>query len=201
MTANSVFTSKEQMLNKIVKLDVDFPKITLSIKLLGFTVYFNFSKSTTQEGFTSLLSNGKHLPLLDADNLNNADYNKFRNSLKKSQKKHNLSNWYLVSDKESSYRAFCFSEVSFKILFDIMNECFDYLDWSFIRSTAIRGKATLRSPTSNKIGRMPQKIIECLESYYVPIPLEKMECVIYDTSTTKKGIMVMLGDKGKVLRR
>jgi hypothetical protein len=199
MTVNSKFNSIEQMLKQIVKLDVDFPKITLSMKAFGVQSYHNISRYTTQKGFTSLLSNGNHIPLFDVDDCD--DYDGLRNSFSESQQEYkdvngkSLSNIYVVSDNIKSYRLFCFSEVSFKTYLQLMADNYDYLDWGFIRATIIRGKGTLRSPLSDKIGRMPQEIIDCLESYFVPIPLEKMEEVIYDTSNAKKYLMILLGEK------
>jgi hypothetical protein len=118
---------KEKIFTKLAKLDVTSNKFTLSVKGFGVESYFNVSRYNTQIGFTSLLNNGKHLPMLDADNLNDVRYIELRNILKEKQKEHDLSNIYVFSDLENSYRFLCFSEVSFKVfLFDIIGDCSDY---------------------------------------------------------------------------
>lgn len=54
-----------------------------------------------------------------------------------------------------------------------------------------RKKATLR--TCSKKGRHVQKVLNVIESYFVPIP-ELCEKVTYDTGLRKRGASLVLGD-------
>ena len=71
------------------------------------------SHTQTLEGITSLVSKeeNKHIPMWDLDN---CTLDEAKKTLKSVQKKYKLSHIYLISDKEGSYRALCFSQVDFK---------------------------------------------------------------------------------------
>ena len=76
----------------------------------------------------------------------------------------------------------------FRILWDTK-----YVDPIFLDYTWKRKKATLR--TNQKKNREKQEIVNVLESYYVPIPKDKAEKVIYDTGIEKRGLSIKESEK------
>lgn len=168
-------------------------RFNLRIKKFGYTFFMMLSKTQTLEGVTSLLPNGKHCVFADIEN---CSLEQAIAELKNVQKKYVLSDIFILSDKEKSFRAWCFNEVNFKPTYiGILNDI-PHLDYNFFYWTVSRSKATLR--LSNKENRPPQKIVSVLESYPVPIPVQ-FEKVIYDTGIEKRGLTVLLGKGGKIL--
>lgn len=141
----------------------------------------------TLEGITSLLPNGKHVIFWDIEDCSPKEKDE---SLRKVQVSYSLPHIYIVSDIERSYRAYCYLQVDFDTLFRILRDT-KYVDPIFLDYTWKRKKATLR--TDQKKNREKQKIVSVLESYYVPIPKDKAEKVIYDTGIEKRGLSIILG--------
>jgi len=168
-------------------------RFNFRIKKFNHTLFFMFSETQTLEGITSLQSDDKHIIMFD---LENCSLNEAENTLMNVQRKYCLSDILITSDIERSFRAWCFSKVDFKIYLKILLDV-DYLDWNFFYWTVSRGKATLRM--SNKKNRLPQRIVSVLKSYSVPIP-NSIEKVIYDTGVEKRGLCILLGEKGKIIR-
>ena len=106
------------------------------------------------------------------------------------QKKYGLSNIYIKSDAENSFRVWCFSLVDYKTLLKILLD-FEHLDMVFFVYTVRRNKASLRD--SEKDGRPPEEVVAILESYWMPIP-EYVEEVFYDTGIVKQGLAISLGE-------
>ena len=156
-------------------------------KFRNLTFFAMIAKTQKLEGVSSLQRDGKHIVMFDLENCSLVQAEK---TLRDVQRKYRLSDIFVVSDVEKSYRGWCFSKVDFvtflKILLDVR-----FLDWNFFYWTVKRGKATLR--TSAKKGREPQRVVSILESCYVPIP-NSCEKVVYDTGLTKRGFTVLLGD-------
>jgi hypothetical protein len=125
------------------------------------------------------------------DSKDNCALHKLEEKFREIQNKYSLSDIFIVSDKEGSYRIWCFTKVKFVTLLKILLDAHDFLDWNFFYWTVARGKATLR--TNNKKNRPPQKIVSVLYSYPVPIP-ESYQRVIYDTGVEKRGLSILLGD-------
>jgi hypothetical protein len=144
------------------------------------------AKTQTLEGVTSLQPDGKHIVLWD---LENCTLKQAEETLRNAQIKYGLSHIYIASDAKGSYRAWCFSKVEYKTLLHILLDT-EYLDPVFFDYTVKRKKATLR--TSNKQGRLPQKLVSVLESYLAQIP-ETWEMVTYDTGLVKRGRSILLG--------
>jgi len=157
------------------------------MKKFGFNLTVSFAHIQTLEGTTSLLPNGRHIILWDIENCTPKEKDE---SLRKVQVSYSLPHIYTVSDIERSYRAYSFLQVDFKTLFRILLNT-KYVDPIFLDYTFRRKKATLR--VSQKRDRPKQKIVSILESYYVPIPKDKAEKVIYDTGIEKTGISIILG--------
>lgn len=156
---------------------------------LGFSILILFAKTQRLHGITSLIPNSvdKHIILADVENCT------LKQVIEESrfvQQKYDLSNMYIKSDAENSFRVWCFSIVSFKKLLKILLD-FDHLDMVFFDYTNKRKKATLRD--DKKKGRPREKIVAVLESYPMPVP-EHVREVFYDTGIVKKGISISLGD-------
>jgi hypothetical protein len=147
------------------------------------------SSTQTIEDVSSLQLDGKHTPMWD---LEGCTLKEAEETLRKVQRKYKLSDIYLVSDSEGSYRAWCFSKVSLKTLLHILLDS-EYLDPNFFYYTVKRRKATLR--TSNKKNREPQRLVSVLKSFPESIP-SRMERVVYDTGLVKRGLCVLVGGDG-----
>lgn len=202
----------KQFFNKVIVINNNLPNgLSVNIKKRGFSLALSLAKIQTCEGFTSKLSNGNHIILLDYDKCKDKDaierereLIEFREKLRVIQRKykdvngHSLSNFYFFSDLEGSYRIMCFNEISFNVYTKILLEVSDYLDSLFVYYTIRNKKATIR--ISDKIGREPQKLIDSLTlvTYYLSIPLEKMEKACYDTVLNKNNIKIQLGNNGKI---
>lgn len=158
-------------------------RINFRLKIKNITVFFMIARTQTASGITSRVGKNRHIILWDLDNCTLKQAEK---TLREVQKKYNLSHIYIISDKEGSYRALCFSIVDFNALMKIIISA-NYVDEYFISYTAKRMKATLR--LTKKINREKQDILSILYSYYEPMPVT-IEKVIYDTGLIKHGITI-----------
>jgi len=166
---------------------VIFPvRFNFRLKKFGHNFFVSLSEIQTLEGITSSQPSGKHIVMFDLEKCNLQQAEK---TLGKVQTSYSLSDIFIVSDVEKSFRAWCYSQVDFKTLLKILLDV-DYLDWNFFWWTVKRDKATLR--TNNKKNRSSQKIVSVLESYSVPIP-KLCEKVVYDTGVKKRGTTLLLG--------
>ena len=118
----------------------------------------------------------------------------------KVQISYNLSDIFIVSDRERSFRAWCFSQVDFDIYLEILGKVRRHgiLDWNFYKWTVDRGYATLR--TSNKKHRQPQELVFTLKTYSVPEP-KMVKQVIYGTGVQKSGLTLLMKGAKAFLRR
>ena len=159
----------------------------IRIKLFGHTFFLMFAKTQTLEGVTSLQPNGKHIIMWD---LEKCSLQQAKKTLLEMQIKYGLSDIFIVSDAEESFRGWCFSKVDFKTFLQILLDT-KFLDWNFFWWTVKRGKATLR--VSNKENRASQEIVSVLYSFSEKIP-DSCERVVYDTGVEKRGASILLGD-------
>ena len=162
-------------------------RIYFRMKKFDYSFTFNFAHIQTLEGITSLLPNGKHIILWDIENCTPKEKDE---SLRKVQVSYSLPHIYTVSDIERSYRSYCYLQVDFNTLFRVLSDT-KYVDPIFLDYIWKRKKATLR--TNQKKDRPKQDIVSVLESYYVPIPKEHLERVVYDTGIEKRGLSIILG--------
>jgi len=153
----------------------------------GFSLLVLFAKTQRLEAITTLLPNGTHFILADVEN---CSFEEVVEEAKYVQQKHGLSNMYIYSDMERSFRIFCYSLVDYKTLLKILLD-FKHLDMVFFDYTVRRKKATLRY--GKKENRQPPKLVKVLETYPMPFP-EQVEQVFYDTGVVKRGISFTLGD-------
>jgi hypothetical protein len=162
--------------------------------ILGYDITYFTMLSATQsnEGISSLLPNGMHMVLTDFDNCN---LEQVENSLIKVQKQYDLSDIYVVSDKEGSYRSWCFKPTTWTNLMHIQLDT-DFIDKTFRYYTFTRGMSTLR--TSRKKNRPEQKLVSVLPSYFMPIP-PVVKQSFYDTELTPRNLSIILGDKDSML--
>jgi len=109
--------------------------------------------------------------------LDNCSQEKALISLNNVQISYNLADIFVVSDKENSCRAFCFSKRDFKTYIDILFDT-KYVDYSFITWTIRRKKAILR--TASKLNRAEPSVVklEGYEPYEFP---KRMIREIYET--------------------
>ena len=103
-------------------------------------------------------------------------------TLREIQAKYRLADIFITSDKENSFRAWCFSKRPFieylRILLDTKS-----VDWAFIKWTVIRHKSVLR--TSKKLGRPKQIVLRKLRGYEpYELPKKVIE-EIYETGLEK----------------
>jgi hypothetical protein len=175
-------------------------RINLRAKIKGYTLFFMFAQTQKLIGVTSKVvkEKDKHYVFWD---LEKCTLEQAKKELLQQQKIHELSDIFITSDFPNSFRAWCFTKVSFKELLDILLHT-KYVDWNFFYWTVQKGKATLR--ISEKKNRPQQKIVAILkdtknyseewqqleekkivESH---IPLTKLERVDYETGTDKIGI-------------
>lgn len=142
---------------------------------------------------TSKAENDKHYVFADIEN---CSLEQAKTELKFVQNKYNLSDILIFSDRDKSFRAWCFTKVDFKTLLKILLDI-PHLDYNFFFWTVQRTKATLR--VSNKKNRLHQKVVAVLPSYSVPIP-ETVEKVVYDTGIQKRGLTLIFKDGKAVLK-
>ena len=154
-----------------------------------------FSETQTLEGITSLQKDDKHIIMFD---LENCSLNEAENKLRELQSNYQLSDIFLTSDIERSFRAWCFGLVKYTDYLRMMLDLIDsgLLDYNFFWWTVKQSKATLR--VNNKQNRPSQRIVSVLKSYSVPIP-ESVEKVVYDTGIEKRGLTIFLGEGGKII--
>ena len=114
------------------------------------------------------------------------------------QVSYSLSDIFITSDRDRSFRAWCFSEVDFYTFLEILIQVLKrgYLDYNFFWWTVDKSKATLG--TNSKKNRPPQKVVSILRSYSLSIP-KSVEMVTYDTGVKTRGLTVFLGEQGKVI--
>ena len=139
-------------------------RVNFRIKVGEYTFFGMISKTQTLEGVTSLQSDNKHIIMFDS--IDNCSLVKLEECWKVIQQKYGLSNVFIVSDKEGSYRVWCYTHVNFDVLLKILLDAYDLMDWNFFYWTVTRSKATLR--TSNKFNREPQKIVSVLGCHSRP---------------------------------
>jgi hypothetical protein len=162
-------------------------RFNFRVKIGIYTFFGMISETQTLEGVTSLQPDSTHIIMFDS--IDNCNLKSLEKKWLEIQQKYNLSDVFILSDKEGSYRIWCFTKVKFNVLLQILLDAYVFLDWNFFYWTVSRGKATLR--TSNKVCREQQKTVSVLESYSVPIP-EIMQHVIYDTGIEKTGLNLIL---------
>ncbi len=155
------------------------------------------AETQTCEGLMSRIpeSDNLHYPLFDLDNCTKYEA---KIGLGIIQKKHNLPDIILLSDKNLSIRALCFAQVKFTDYLKMQLELLDMglLDYNFFWWTVKQSSATIRY--GNKVNRPQQQIVDVLYSYHVPIPA-KVRIATYDTGVQKRGLTVFLGEDGKIV--
>jgi hypothetical protein len=165
-------------------------RLNILLKLGSFTFFAMISKTQSLEGVCSRVSEdkhgGKHIILLD---LEGASLEQVVEALRKIQLAYGLGDFWVTSDCEGSYRAWCFSVRPWTTYLRIMLDLIDYgvLDYNFYFWSVKRAEATLR--TSNKHGRPPQQVVAYLQGFELTEIPAKLKRVIYDTGVEKKGLV------------
>jgi hypothetical protein len=144
------------------------------------------SKTQTLKGITSTVNKKEHLHYIFWD-LESCTLEQAEQTLKKVQQEFCLSNIYITSDLDKSYRAWCFSQRKWLEYLHILLHT-DYVDYGFWIWTVRRGEATLR--ISKKDKRDYQNLISVIEGYdKVDLP-QKINVIMYDTGIEKKGRLI-----------
>jgi hypothetical protein len=165
-------------------------RITTSL----FTFFFMIARSQKLEGVTSRVFdiNGKptenHYVFWDCDI---PDLEKIKTVLTKVQQIYNLSDIFVTSDNNRSFRAWCFSIVDFPTFLKILIDSKEIIDYEFLSYTFRRKEATLR--VSKKENRPFQCIIGVLKTFSAPFPTGTMRQITYVTGCEKKGTTLSLG--------
>jgi hypothetical protein len=163
-------------------------RINLRAIFANFTFFLMVSQTQTIEGVTSLQKDEKHTVMWDLD----CTLEEATPKLKEIQAIYDLSDIFVLTDNDKTYRAWCFKKVDFNTYLHILVDSLPVLDYSFFYYTVKRQKATLR--TGCKKGRPKQWVVCVLKSYTVPIQVDgTVERVVYDTGVEKKGISILLG--------
>lgn len=178
-----------------VKKKIATFRFNLRIKAFNTTFFVMLSRTQTLNGFNSLVKKGATIPesthIIMWD-LEDCTLKQACVELEEIRDKFNLGVIYVVGDVPRSYRAWCFTQVNFMTLLDILIHT-RYVDWNFIFWTFHRAKSTLR--VTNKQGREPQQILATIGDGYArvePIP-DTLEFVTYDTGISKAGVSVLIG--------
>lgn len=151
----------------------------INIRIRNIRLSFMISIIQTLKGITSQVKGeNMHYILMDFDSV---IFTKVFDDIFNAQTKYNLGDFYLISDRENSWRAICFSKRTFKEYMNILLEC-KYVDKSFKVWTLKREKGTIR--LSNKIDRTKQKLMILRGHEKTTIP-ENFKFVYYETGKTK----------------
>jgi len=156
--------------------------MNLSFKLrLPFNRLFYCTLVETEYcvGFNSNYRGGDwHFIFMDIDDTNISD---LRDELVRQQKKYDLGEMIVTSDKVDSHRVWCFKQVQFKKMIEILCDN-KFTNIEFIRWTTRKGCSTMR--IGKKKGREEQVIVLKIEGKKNKIP-PKIEKVVYETARGK----------------
>jgi hypothetical protein len=167
-------------------------RYNLRLKLGNLTFFGMMADTQTLEGVTSKVVDEpqeKQLHYLFFD-LENCTLAEVEQKLGEIQFDFKIGDTYVFSDREGSYRAFCWSKRPWITYLHILIHSFPLLDYGFWVWTIRRGAATLR--TSNKVGRPPQKLVAVLRGYEPTALPPKLCYVCYDTGIEKGGRLIQL---------
>ncbi len=133
-------------------------KIQVRKNWKNLLMYFLFTTTERAEGISSdLMDTSNHIVLWDFDNMKLEDV---KQSLRTVKDKFSLGDIFIMSDKEGSYRAMCFTEVNYKQYLRILLDTVG-LDWMFFKWTTKRDYATIR--ITDKSGRkISNEIIDAI---------------------------------------
>ena len=171
-------------------------RFNVIIQRFRHRLFIMLSEVQNLEGIGSIQQDGKHLVFLD---LENCTLQQVIEVLMKVQISYNLSDIFIVSDKDRSFRAWCYTQVDFDVYLEILGKVKKYgiLDWNFYKWTVDRGYATLR--TDNKKDRQFQELVFTLKTYSVPEP-KMVKQVIYGTGVQKSGLTLLMKGAKAFLR-
>jgi len=163
-------------------------RLNLRLKFGKITFFGMISKTQTLKGFGSCVDVKKHLHYIFWD-LENCTKEQAVQTLMKVQEEFKLGAIFLTSDKEKSFRAWCFSIRKWLEYLHILLHT-EYVDYGFWIWTVRRGEATLR--VSQKENRITQEVIEVLNGFEkTKIPeLKNLHFIVYDTGIEKKGTLI-----------
>jgi len=161
-------------------------RLNLRLKFGKITFFGMISKTQTLKGIGSLVDKKEHLHYIFWD-LEGCTRKEAEQTLMEVQREFKLGMIFLTSDKEKSFRAYCFSVRKWLEYLHILLHT-KYVDYGFWIWTVRRGEATLR--ISNKENRIMQKILTVYEGYEKTVLPKIIRYIIYDTGIQKKGKII-----------
>jgi len=161
-------------------------RLNLRLKFGKITFFGMISKTQTLKGIGSLVNKKEHLHYIFWD-LEGCTRKEAEQTLIEVQREFKLGMIFLTSDKDKSYRAWCFSIRKWLEYLHILLHT-EYVDYGFWIWTVRRGEATLRM--SNKENREMQKILTVINGYEKTKLPKTLRLIIYDTGIKKKGKLI-----------
>lgn len=161
-------------------------RLNLRLKIGKITFFGMISKTQTLKGIGSLVNRKEHLHYIFWD-LEGCTREEAEQTLIEVQREFKLGIIFITSDKEKSFRAYCFSIRKWLEYLHILLHT-KYVDYGFWIWTVRRGEATLR--LSIKENRQFQKILMVYEGYEKTKIPKLIRFIDYDTGTEKKGKLI-----------
>jgi hypothetical protein len=96
--------------------------------------------------------------------LENCTLEQIKRTLREIQSIYNLSDIFIVTDNDKTYRAWCFSKIDFGVYLHILVDCLPILDYNVFYYTIKRRKATLR--ISSKKADLNRKLLVYYSLFY-----------------------------------
>lgn len=166
-------------------MNLKFTRLHIRFKIGNVTFFGLISATQTLKGLTSRIGEDKHIILWD---LEDCTQHECLTTLKNIQLYYRLGQIYVLSDKNLSYRAICFTKVNYMTMLKILINT-DFIDSGFIQYTVQHGEATLRM--TKKFNRDEQDLICIIPSEYRRDKIPKnLETVIYETGLIKRGVNI-----------
>lgn len=151
----------------------------IRIKIGHITIFFMIAHTQRLNGFTNKVNACDYFYMWDLEGCTLKEAEK---EMKRIQKKYNLGEIYITSDRKKSFQVWCFTLTTKRNYIKCLAET-KYYDWYFLKYTVRREEATLR--LTDKQNRKPLKIVSIIKGRKEKIP-SNMKLILYDTGREKK---------------
>ena len=163
-------------------------KLSFRLKVRTLTLFFTIFKTQRMVGIVNKVENGGFCPFWD---LENCTLNMAIKTLSEVQKEFHLDTIFVYSDNPTSFRALCYTVVSFHEYLHILLHT-QYVDFGWFRVNVSREFAILR--ISDKKKREHQKVVAIIPNGK-ELEYPYFTNVEYDTGIDKKVILLAIGEK------
>ena len=162
---------------------------TIRLKLGRLSISALITLTQPLEGWCSNVvgKDGYHYIFMDIDDY---DYDTVIKELTRIQYEYQLATMFIMSDKERSYRVYCFSIRTKREYLEILLDA-KIVDYNFVVWVIKSNKGTLR--VSRKYNRKNSELIAVLEGYEPYTITEKFNFAHYNTSINKLGRSIQFG--------